>query len=146
MSAARRPDLAARFPLVLTSAKPHLYCHGQHRNLPKLRRRLPDPLVEVHPDTASARGIADGDWVGIRTPSGEVRARARLRDTLAPDVVAAQHGWWQHCEALGLPGYPASGAGSANVNLVIDDADSDPISGSAPHRSYLCEIAPLSGP
>ena len=73
VGAERRPDLAARYPLVLSSAKPHLYCHGQHRNLPKLRRRLPDPLVEVHPDTAAARGIADGDWVGIRTPAGQVR-------------------------------------------------------------------------
>ena len=142
----RRPDLAARYPLVLSSAKPHLYCHGQHRNLPKLRRRLPDPLVEVHPDTAAARGIADGDWVGIRTPAGQVRARARFRESLAPDVVAVQHGWWQHCEALGLPGYPAHGEGSANVNLLIDDLESDPISGSAPHRSYLCEIEPLPVP
>ena len=145
VGAERRPDLAARYPLVLTSAKPHLYCHGQHRNLPTLRRRLPDPLVEVHPDTAAARGIADGDWVGIRTPSGQVRARARFRASLAPDVVAVQHGWWQHCEALGLPGYPAHGEGSANVNLLIDDLESDPISGSAPHRSYLCEIEPLPG-
>ena len=146
VGAERRPDLAARYPLVLSSAKPHLYCHGQHRNLPKLRRRLPDPLVEVHPDTAAARGIADGDWVGIRTPAGQVRARARFRESLAPDVVAAQHGWWQHCEALGLPGYPTHGEGSANVNLLIDDLESDPISGSAPHRSYLCEIEPLPVP
>ena len=143
VSAARRPDLADRYPLVLSSAKPHQYCHGQHRNLPKLRKLLPDPQVEVHPDTAAARGIADGDWVGIRTPSGQIRARARFRDSLAPDMVATQHGWWQHCEALGLPGYPAHGDGSANVNLLIDDAESDPISGSAPHRSYLCEIEPL---
>ena len=146
VSPARRPDLAARYPLVLSSAKPHLYCHGQHRNLPKLRRLLPDPLVEVHPDTAAARGIGDGDWVGIRTPSGRVKARARYRDSLAPGVVAAQHGWWQACEALGLPGYPAHGEGSANINLLIDDEESDPISGSAPHRSYLCEIEPLTAP
>ena len=146
VGAARRPDLATRYPLVLTSAKPHQYCHGQHRNLPKLRKLLPDPLVEVHPDTAAARGIGDRDWVGIRTPSGQVRARARLRDSLAPEVVVAQHGWWQACTELGRPGYPAHGDGSANVNLLIDDAESDPISGSAPHRSYLCELERLSEP
>ena len=143
MSAARRPDLAARYPLVLTSAKPHLYCHSQHRNLPKLRRLLPDPQVEIHPETARARGVEDGAWVGIRTPSGRAKARVRYRDSLAPGVVVAQHGWWQHCGELGLPGYPARGEGSANINLLIDDDESDPISGSAPHRSYLCELEPL---
>ena len=147
VSPAARPDLAARFPLVLSSAKPHLYCHGQHRNLPKLRKRLPDPLVEIHPDTAAARGIAEtATGSGSGLPSGQVRARARFRDTLAPDVVAAQHGWWQHCEELGLPGYPARGEGSANLNLAIDDEESDPISGSVAHRSYLCEIEPLPAP
>ena len=36
-----RPDLAARFPLVLTCAKPTLFCQSQHRALPSLRRRAP---------------------------------------------------------------------------------------------------------
>jgi hypothetical protein len=38
-----RPDLAARFPLVLTSAKPTLFCQTQHRALPSLRKRALDP-------------------------------------------------------------------------------------------------------
>ncbi|MCP5154391.1 MAG: molybdopterin-dependent oxidoreductase [Ectothiorhodospiraceae bacterium] len=135
-----RPDLAARFPLVLTSVKSHLYCHGQHRNLPSLRRRAPDPPLEIHPRTAQARGIADGDWVRVETPSGTLRARARLRDTLAPGVVAAQHGWWQACTALDAPAYPVHGDGTANVNAVIDAAFTDPVSGATPNRSYLCEV------
>ena len=36
---AARPDLAARFPLILTSAKPTLFCQTQHRALPRLRKR-----------------------------------------------------------------------------------------------------------
>ena len=143
MSPASRPDLSGRFPLVLTSAKPHQYCHGQHRNLPRLRKLLRDPRVEIHPETARARAIAEGDWVEIATPSGRIRARATLKASLAPDVVAAQHGWWQACEALDLPGYPVSGEGSANFNALIGGEHTDPVSGSMPHRSYMCEVTPL---
>ena len=92
-----RPDLAARFPLILTCAKPTLFCQTQHRALPSLRKRAPDPEVELHPAAAQARGIADGDWVSIETPEGSVRARARLNDNLDPRVVVGEHGWWQAC-------------------------------------------------
>ena len=135
-----RTDLAADFPLVLTSAKSLHYCHSQHRGLPSLRRREPDPVVEIHPETAAARRIADGDWVRLATPEGAVRARAAFSRNLDPRVVSATHGWWQACSALDLPGYDATGADGANVNAVIGNRDTDPISGSVPHRSYLCEI------
>ncbi len=138
-----RPDLAERFPLVLTSAKTPQYCHSQQRNLPRLRRLVPDPLVEMHPMTAAARGIAEGDWVSIRTPHGEVRARARLRASLDARVVAGQHGWWQACRELGLEGYPALGPGSANFNAIINADAADPISGAPAHRSFLCEVSKL---
>ena len=100
-----RPELAARFPLVLTCAKSLWFCETQHRNVPSLRRRVPDPQVELHPDTAQARGIAAGDWVRIETPHGSIRARAKLNASLDPQVVCGQHGWWQACAELGLPAY-----------------------------------------
>ena len=135
-----RPDLAERYPLVLTTAKAHMYCHGQHRNLPRLRKLQPHPRVEMHPDTASVRAIAEGDWVDIETPAGRIRARASLKPTLAPDVVAAQHGWWQACRELDLPGYPLLGERAANLNSAIRGEHADPVSGSTPLRSYLCEV------
>ena len=135
-----RPDLAARYPLVLTTAKSHLFCHGQHRNLPRLRKRQPHPRVEMHPDTAAARAIAEGDWVDIETPAGRVRARAALKPALAPDVVAAQHGWWQACRELDLPGYPLLGDTAANLNSAVGAEHADPVSGSTALRSYLCEV------
>jgi anaerobic selenocysteine-containing dehydrogenase len=132
------------FPLILTSAKTPLYCHSQHRNLPRLRRALPHPIVEMSPATAAARGIDEGDWVAIVTPTGRVRARARLVTTLADGVVGAQHGWWQACPDLDLPGYDALAADGANINLVIGAETCDPVRGAAPHRSYRCEIEKLS--
>jgi anaerobic selenocysteine-containing dehydrogenase len=139
-----RPDLARRYPLILTCAKSLRFCESQHRNLPSLRRAAPDPQIELHPDTALARGIAAGDWVRIDTPQGSVRARARLNGGLAPEVVCGQHGWWQACAELGLPGYPPYGPGSANLNLVLRQGPSDPIGGNSPLRSSVCEVAPLS--
>ena len=139
-----RPDLAERFPLILTCAKSLWFCETQHRNVASLRSRVPDPQVELHPDTARARGIASGDWVRLETPHGTVRARAKLNASLDPQVVCGQHGWWQACVELGLPDYPPFGPDSANLNLVLRQQPSDPISGSSPLRASVCNIAPLA--
>jgi anaerobic selenocysteine-containing dehydrogenase len=140
-----RPDLAARYPLVLTSAKVVQFCHSQHRSLPRLRRHSPDPYVELHPGAAGPRGIASDDWVVVETDRGTMQARARLNGSLAPDVVWTQFGWWQACAPLSLPGYDVAGGGSANYNALIDTAVADPISGTVPLRSYLCEVRKATG-
>ena len=139
-----RPDLAARFPLILTCAKSTLFCQTQHRALPGLRKRALNPEVELHPAAAQARGIANGDWVSIATPEGSVRARARLNANLDPRVVVGEHGWWQACAELGAPGYDPFGPDGANFNLLIGSTALDPVSGTASHRSYLCEIRPAA--
>lgn len=130
------------FPLVLTSAKLPQYCHSQHRQVASLRSKAPEPLVSMNPATAAARGIRPGTWVRVRSPSGSVRFKASLDPSLDSRVVCAQYGWWQGNEQLGLPAHaPLSDQGS-NFNMLIDDSDLDPISGSAPHRSYICDVAP----
>jgi anaerobic selenocysteine-containing dehydrogenase len=140
VSPVSRPELAGRYPLILTCAKITLFCESQHRALPSLRRQAMDPEVELHPKAAAERGIHAGDWVRIETPEGSVRARARLNDTLMPDVVCGQHGWWQACPEIGAPGYYPFGPDGANLNLIIGNQAIDPVSGSVPHRAYLCQI------
>jgi anaerobic selenocysteine-containing dehydrogenase len=135
-----RPDVAARYPLVLTCAKSVRFAESQHRQIAMLRRAQTDPQVEIHPDAAANRSIAAGDWVRIVTPNGAVRARARLNSSLDPGVVCGQHGWWQNCAELGLPGYPPYGPDSANLNLVLQQTPGDPVSGSSPLRASLCDI------
>jgi anaerobic selenocysteine-containing dehydrogenase len=139
-----RPELAEHFPLILTCAKSLWYCETQHRNMASLRSRMPDPQVELHPHTARARGIAAGDWVRLETPHGSIRARAKLTATLNPQVVCGQHGWWQACPELDLPGYPPIGPGSANLNAVLCQQPSDPISGSSLLRASVCNVTRLA--
>jgi anaerobic selenocysteine-containing dehydrogenase len=143
LSPRSRPDLAGDFPLVLTCTKSLYFCETQHRQIAALRRHSPDPRVELHPDSAAERNITDGEWVEIRTPMGSVRARAAFDPTLAVDVVCAQHGWFEGCEELQLPGHPPFGPDSTNLNLVLNQTPSDPIGGSSPLRAQVCDVAPL---
>jgi anaerobic selenocysteine-containing dehydrogenase len=144
LSPQSRPDLASRFPLVLTCTKSLWFGETQHRNIAALRRSAPDPQLEIHPDTAAQRGIAAGDWVRITTPLGSIRARAKLVASLDPGVVCGQHGWWQACSDLDLPGYPPFAADGANLNLILAQEPADPVSGSSPLRSTVCEVSPLT--
>ena len=44
------------------------------------------------------------------------------------------------CPEIGAPGYDPFGPMSTSLNLLIGAAALDPVSGTASHRSYLCEI------
>jgi len=46
-----------------------------------------DPLVEMHPVDAKARGLAQGDWVRIRSCRGRARARVVVASTMRPGEV-----------------------------------------------------------
>lgn len=78
------------------------------------------------------------------TARGFARASARINGTLAPAVGCGQHGWWQACPELGLPGFGAFDEDGANYNLLIGNAASDPVSGSVPHRAWLCEVTRIT--
>ena len=135
-----RPDLAASFPLILTCAKPSLFCQTQHRALPSLRKRALHPEIELNPATAAARGIKNGDWVDVRTPAGGMQARARFSEKLDPRVVVGEHGWWQGCDELGVGDLDPLNPTGTNFNLTVDATVRDPVSGTPSHRSNLCEV------
>ena len=135
-----QPELARRYPLVLTCAKPNVFCQTQHRALPALRKRALYPEVELHPATAAARNISAGSWITLETPTGAMRAQARLNDKLDPRVVVGEHGWWQGCEALGAAAYDPFSPDGANFNGTVDTSLRDPISGTPAHRTNLCEL------
>ncbi|WP_438290751.1 molybdopterin-dependent oxidoreductase [Streptomyces sp. HUAS TT7] len=130
------------FPLVLTCAKHGYFVHSQHRSVSSLRRRATDPSVDLHPETAAAYGIAEGEWVELSTRLGSIRLRARFDHSLHPSVVVGEYGWWQDAPDLGLPGADPLHPSGHNFNRLIGHADADPLSGSVPLRSAVCRIAP----
>ena len=132
------PRLSEQFPLILMSGlKVQNYFHTELRQINSLRSKHPDPLVDIHPDTASGLGIGEGDWVWIETPGTKTKVtlRARLFDGIAPDVVHAQHAWWFPEE-----GPPDYGWKKSNVNLLFGDEHFDPESGAEPLKCYMCKV------
>ena len=129
-----------RFPYVLSSAKNGFYCHSQHRSVPSLRKRAPDPVAELSPLLAAEKNIVEGDWIRIRTRVGQARFVARITPQLADNLIVAEFGWWQSCVEFDKPGFPVDGACSSNFNALISADSCDPVSGSVPHRSFLCDV------
>ena len=94
-SAASTPDLFKKYPLVMiTGARSQLYFHAEHRMIPWLREKMPDPLVEIHPDTARTFGIDEGEWVYLENDMGRVKRKATITRRVKPQHVHTMHGWW----------------------------------------------------
>ena len=139
----RTPELAREFPLVLTDAKRPRWLQSQHRGVESLRRRGPDPTVEINPETAARFAVHDGDWVLVETPVGGIRVKASVTPSIVAGVVCGNHGWWEACESIDAGSLDPFGERGANVNFLVTNDLRDPIGGSLSHRSSLCRIRPL---
>jgi anaerobic selenocysteine-containing dehydrogenase len=140
ISPVSRPDLAAEFPLVLTNAKFTTFVHSQQRALPTLRKASPQPSADIHPETARLYGVKNKEWMIVESPRGAITVRAHVTPNIVPGIVCCQHGWWQACKELELPGYNPYAPTGANPATLIGTDLADPVSGSLPHRSYLCRV------
>jgi anaerobic selenocysteine-containing dehydrogenase len=128
--------------LNLSGVRTMPYHHSEYRHVPSFRRMHPDPIVEVHVETARKLGVADGDWVWIETPIGRCRQKARLVTTLDPDCISTQHGWWYPEKSPEAPSL--FGLWESNINVTTDDDPDkcDPVSGGWPFKGHYmwCRI------
>jgi anaerobic selenocysteine-containing dehydrogenase len=133
------PEVAEVYPLVLTTgARVQGYFHSEHRQIPSLRRMNPYPVTEIHPLTAAALGIEDGDWIILENRYGRCRQRAKLTEGIDPRVVSAQHGWW-FPEKEG-PEPSLFGAWDSNINLLLPSGWTGRSGLGYPFKSQMCRI------
>jgi anaerobic selenocysteine-containing dehydrogenase len=94
-SPAGDPELTARYPLALLTTKSALhFLNSSYANLPRHLKAEREPLLDLHPDDAAARGIADGVLVRVFNDRGPVTLRARVGDRVREGVAAMPSGWW----------------------------------------------------
>lgn len=143
---AETPDVAETYPLVFSDVHAYRLCnHSYYVGTPYLRELQPYPWVKINPATARRYGIADGDWVRIESPHGWIVLTAECFEGIAPDVLMARRGWWQACEALGLPGYGCFDGGcEPSVLYDSDPENADPFH-SATAKQTLVRIERWNG-
>jgi molybdopterin guanine dinucleotide-containing S/N-oxide reductase-like protein len=126
----RWSEAARQYPLELLARKSDNYMNSTFANLPghrKMEARTSQKL-EIHPQDAQSRGIADGDPVRVFNGRGTLQLTALLNDKLPAGVVAARLDWAKlHPDAV-------------NVNALTSERLTD--IGAAPtFYSTLVEVA-----
>ncbi|WFO74618.1 formate dehydrogenase subunit alpha [Desulfurococcaceae archaeon MEX13E-LK6-19] len=121
---AEQPD--DEYPFILTTVRVVGMYHTNTMTgrSPSLKKRWPEPYLEIHPDDAEKLGIKTGDKVKIITRRGEYVCKAKVTMTIKPGVVAVPWHW--------------------GANVLTNDA-LDPISKIPETKVCACKIIRLEG-
>mgnify|MGYP002578096999 CR=1 FL=1 len=137
------PELFEEYPYVLTTgARTWEYFHSEERMVPRLRESHPDPLVDLHPDTAAKIGVTEGDWIWVENMRGKCKQRVRFNASLKLDTVRAEHGWWFPEQEGAEPNL--FGVFDSNINNLTVQGVTGPTLYGAPYANQICKIYPVT--
>lgn len=133
------PEVAKEYPYVLTTGgRTIAFFASEQRQVPSLRRLNPDPIVELHPDTAKEQGVNDGDWIFVENSYGRCTLRVRVTAGIDPKVVHAQHGWWFPERQGAEP--ELYGAWDSNINILLPSGWTGRAGFGYPFKAMMCRI------
>lgn len=124
-----KPELAAKYPLQLLTPPAPPFLNSTFVNVDALRKSAGGRTLEIHPQDAAARGIADGQEVSVFNARGRFRAKAVLADSVKPGVVVSLGLWWRKWADDGV-----------NCNATTSTATTD-LGGGATFFDNLVEVA-----
>ena len=109
-----KEDMHKKFPLILTSGRLVEYEGGgeETRSNPWLAELMQDNFVEINPKAAADRGIRNGEYVAVKSPSGaKLKVKALVTERVGPDTCFIPFhfsGWWMGEDMLAY--YPDGAA------------------------------------
>ncbi len=121
-----RPGMSADYPLAMISPPARNFLNSTFVNVKSLRNIETQPVLEIHPDDAAPRGIADGAQVRVFNARGSYECHAAVSERARPGVVNGLGIWWRKF-----------GVNGTNVNEVTGQALTD--LGAAP-TFYDCVV------
>jgi len=133
---------AEQFPLSAITQRPMFMYHAWGSQNSWLRQIATHNYLYLHPDTAAAHGVADGDWVWVESAHARIRVPARLHAGTAPGTVWTWNAIGKRKGAWKLAADAREYTKGFLLNHVIDDllpargdgyryANADPVTGQA---------------
>jgi anaerobic selenocysteine-containing dehydrogenase len=92
---------SSEFPLAMISPPARNFLNSSFVNVTSLRDMEGEPVLEIHPDDATPRGITTGEVVEVFNQRGSYRVKADVSLRARPGVVNGLGIWWRK---LGLGG------------------------------------------
>jgi anaerobic selenocysteine-containing dehydrogenase len=131
-----------QFPLSAITQRPMFMYHAWGSQNAWLRQIATHNYLYLHPDTAAAHGVADGDWVWVESAHARIRVPARLHAGTAPGTVWTWNAIGKRKGAWKLAPDAREYTKGFLLNHVIDDllpargdgyryANADPVTGQA---------------
>lgn len=102
----KNKDISKEFPIVLTSGRLVEYEGGgeETRSNPWLAELQQENFVEINPKDANDRGIRDGEYVWVKTPTGaQLKVKALVTERVGPGTSFVPFhfsGWWMGKDML----------------------------------------------
>ena len=94
-------NISPAFPLAMISPPARNFLNSSFVNVKSLRDLEGEPVLEMHPTDADARGLLNGDVVRVFNPRGVYRCKVDISKRARPGVVVGLGVWWRK---LGLDG------------------------------------------
>jgi formate dehydrogenase major subunit len=149
------PGTASRqdvFPYAVTTYRltEHHTAGGMSRTVPHLSELQPEFFCEIHPDLASEKGLANGDWATIVSARSAIEARVLVTRRVAPLLVEGRS-----VHQVGLPyhwgskGFVTGDSANDLAPIVLDPnvhiqeskaATCDIVAGRRPRGAALLEL------
>jgi predicted molibdopterin-dependent oxidoreductase YjgC len=120
-----QPD--SEYPFVLSTGRTLYHYNSATMTMREegVTQKQEDPFVEMHPEDATALGIAEGEWVRLVSRRGELEARARIGERVYPGLV------WM-----------ALHFAQAKVNWLTHDVG-DPLIGTPEYKTSAVRVEPV---
>ena len=130
------PELTDEYPLLMTNAKEEVYMLTGYKHVASLRNMKPEPMVEMHPETAKKMGFNEGQLIYIETNKGRIIQRLALDDALDPRIVVISFGWWFPEDRYTIYGWNKS-----NINILTrSEPPYEPGIGTVDLRGIPCKV------
>jgi anaerobic selenocysteine-containing dehydrogenase len=123
------PERAKRYPLAFISPPCRNFLNSSFANLRFALASEKEPRLDIHPDDARARGIAEGEQVRVFNDRGSFSVKAAVSTRARPGCVVAPSVWWRKLSPDGR-----------NANDVTSQAIAD-MGGAATFYDCLVEVA-----